>query len=529
MKLSMKILIALLFLGISNIDAKINKISMSEPIVYVAGDGSGNYNCDGKSDQVEINKALDFVATHPEYTTVHLKGPHTYWIDSTIYISSNTILEGDSSAIVKLVDNAGWWTKFKPLIGQKGTQFTFGIEDPTINSRNITIRGFEIDGNRDHQKEPSGRSYYTIIQLQNTYNITINNMYLHHNLADAIQTGFHKRQVSINSKFYNNRIHKSGHDGIYLANVDNFEIFNNIITNHRTDAGVRTQYCNHFKVHNNIIGNDPDRRSSGSGAIVVEANGDTPIDDVEIYENYLYGHGAYYGIWLNQEKYAGTLNSQRDVYIHHNVISWYRLAGIGIAGFNNTLIENNTIELSENDAGISFYQGDRVNTISDFKTIVRNNIIVHNATYGLDNQVPSVHSFVVENNDIYGNTKGDYRNAFSSIDIHAEPLFVTYSNPYYKEYKNNTYFILSPHWQKANANRNWRDDLGAKEAWLGYHLMSKEGRWNGLKWIKDTKNSPCIDKGAIISSYENEPLPNGKRVNLGAFGNRPTASKSNSK
>ena len=500
---------------------------MTPPIVYVAGDGSGNFNCDGKSDQVQINKALDFVATHPKYTTVHLKGGTTYWIDSSIYISSNSILEGDSSAVVKLVDNAGWWKQFKPLIGQKGTHFTFGIVDPKINSTNITIRGFEIDGNRDHQKEPSGDSYYTIIQLQNTYNITINDMYLHHNLADAIQTGFYKKHVNINSKFYNNRIHKNGHDGIYLANVDNFEVFNNIITNTRTDAGVRAQYCNHFKVHDNIIGNDPDRRFSGSG-IVVQANGDTLVNDVEIYENYLYGHGDHYGIWLTQLKYAGTLQSQRDVHIHHNIISWYKQAGIGISGFHNTLIENNTIELSEENAGISFYKGDRIKNISGFKTIVRNNIIVNNSTYGIDNPLPSIHTFILDNNDIYGNGKGNYKNASSSTDIHEEPLFSAYTNPYYEKYKNSTYFILSPHWEKAKQNRDWRGDLGANKALLGYHLSSKYGRWNGLKWIKDTQNSPCIDKGYPLSNYINEPKPNGKRINLGVFGNRPTASKNNS-
>ena len=522
-----KIIIGLLLVTFT-VDAKTNQREMVAPIVYVAGDGSGNFNCDGESDQVEINKALDFVASHPDYTTVYLKGSNTYWIDSSIYISSNTILEGDSTAIVKLVDNAGWWTQFKPLIGQKGTQFTFGIEDPSINSTNITIRGFEIDGNRDHQEEPSGHSYYTIIQLQNTYNITINDMYLHHNLADAIQTGFYKKHVNINSKFYNNRIHKNGHDAIFLGNVDNFEIFNNIMTNNRTDAGVRAEYCNHFKVHDNIIGNDPDRKASGSGAIVVEANGDTPVNDVEIYENYLYGNGDYYGIWLKQRKYAGTLQSQRDVHIHHNIISWYKKAGIGIAGFHNTLIENNIIELSKEDAGITFYRGDSVNNISGFKTIVINNIIVNNSTYGIDNPLPSIHTFISDNNDIYGNAKDDYNNASSSTDIHEEPLFAAYTNPYYEQYKNSTYFILSPHWRKADKDRNWRDDLGANKALLGYHLSSKYGRWNGSKWVKDTQNSPCIDKGNPLSRYTYEPKPNGKRINLGVFGNRPTTSKSNS-
>ncbi len=79
----------------------------SPPIIYVAGDGSGDFNCHGKSDQVQINQALQFVAKNPGYTTVHLKGPFTYVIDDTLLIGSNTILEGDSTAVIKLADHAG--------------------------------------------------------------------------------------------------------------------------------------------------------------------------------------------------------------------------------------------------------------------------------------------------------------------------------------------------------------------------------------------------------------------------------------
>ncbi|MGB9928805.1 MAG: hypothetical protein ACPK85_10410, partial [Methanosarcina sp.] len=43
-------------------------------IVYVAGDGSGDFNCDGEDDHVQINQALDYAAKNPG-TTVHLKGP----------------------------------------------------------------------------------------------------------------------------------------------------------------------------------------------------------------------------------------------------------------------------------------------------------------------------------------------------------------------------------------------------------------------------------------------------------------------
>ena len=209
----------------------------------------------------------------------------------------------------------------------------------------------------------------------------------------------------------------------------------------------------------------------------------------------------------------------QNIYIHNNIISWYKKAGIGIAGFHNTLIENNTIELSDTDAGISFYQGDSVKNISGFKTVVRNNIIVNNKTYGIDNQQPSIHTFVLDHNDIYGNKKGDYHNTSSKTDIHIEPLFA----------KKSTYSILSPKWKQAIQTWEWRDDLGAKEALYSYQLRSKYGRWDGSKWIKDTQNSPCIDKGNPTSDYTNEPMPNGKRVNLGAFGNLSTASKSKPK
>ena len=49
----------------------------NKQVITVAGDGSGDFNCDGKDDHVQINQALDYAASHPG-TTVHLKGPFTY-------------------------------------------------------------------------------------------------------------------------------------------------------------------------------------------------------------------------------------------------------------------------------------------------------------------------------------------------------------------------------------------------------------------------------------------------------------------
>lgn len=60
------------------------------------------------------------------------------------------------------------------------------------------------------------------------------------------------------------------------------------------------------------------------------------------------------------------------------------------------------------------------------------------------------------------------------------------------------------------------------------HLKSKGGRWDpgSMGWVTDTQHSPAIDAGDPASDYANEQAPNGKRINLGAYGNTAEASKS---
>jgi hypothetical protein len=58
------------------------------------------------------------------------------------------------------------------------------------------------------------------------------------------------------------------------------------------------------------------------------------------------------------------------------------------------------------------------------------------------------------------------------------------------------------------------------------HLQSKYGRWSSGGWVNDTVTSPCIDAGDPASSYSLETDYNGERINLGAYGNTPQASRS---
>ncbi len=61
-----------------------------------------------------------------------------------------------------------------------------------------------------------------------------------------------------------------------------------------------------------------------------------------------------------------------------------------------------------------------------------------------------------------------------------------------------------------------------------YHLKSQAGRWDAMTgdWLLDEVTSPCIDAGDPNSPVGEEPDPNGRRINLGAYGGTGEASKS---
>jgi hypothetical protein len=71
------------------------------------------------------------------------------------------------------------------------------------------------------------------------------------------------------------------------------------------------------------------------------------------------------------------------------------------------------------------------------------------------------------------------------------------------------------------------DPNGDPNLW-DLHLQSEYGRWdpNVQSWVADSNTSPCIDAGDPNSDWANEPWPNGKRINMGAYGGTKQASKS---
>ena len=469
--------------------------------VYVAGDGSGNFNCNGMDDQVEINKALAYVAKNPEFTTVYLKGPNTYVISDNILIGNNTTLLGDPTTVIKLKDNADWPHQ-KPLITQISS----------TGNHNITISGFEIDGNYDGNSEKKrGDGYYNLIHFSNCENITVSNMYMHDSHGDGLRT-----KDSKNIKFHNNRIYKLGHDGLYAIECQNIEAWNNSIRC-KTNSALRIWNSNHVKFYDNTIYTEYEDDAGGPGIQIQYIKGPEaqPMNDIEVYNNTIYDtYGP--GIWLIAfgEPYEKT--EAQNVYIHHNIFygcgthpTYDWLGGIVTSGFYDTIIENNVFDGNYNAAIVYTYPtGSRYNidftpkgTSGNYTTIVRNNIMTNTLKlkyspegtgYGVINNFPETHYFILENNCMYKNKGGSYKNASSKSDINKSPLF---------------------------ADQKKHD----------YHLKSSAGRWNGKTWVNDSVNSPCIDAGYPSSDYSNEPEYNGNRINIGSYGNTKYASISETK
>lgn len=86
------------------------------------------------------------------------------------------------------------------------------------------------------------------------------------------------------------------------------------------------------------------------------------------------------------------------------------------------------------------------------------------------------------------------------------------------------YFADPGHWE-PNDPATVHDDFWVQG---DYHLKSKAGRWypSTANWVQDDVTSPCIDAGIPNDPVVSEPLPNGGRINIGAYAGTAEASKS---
>lgn len=469
-------------------------ISSAATTVYIDTDGTGDYNCDGHNDHVEINQALEYINSLGG-GTVYLRGPNTYWIDSTLYIGANTILTGDKNAEIKLVPYAGWSSGTPMITNRKSAD-------------NITITGFIINGNSANQGVSLGKGYYNMIYFIGADNTKVTNMRLEWGCGDGLKIRNSKGII-----FSNNDVYKLGHDAFYALACSDIKVFGNTVFTRTNSACRLSGGARNAAIYDNIFFSSLSGDSTGPAIELDKSwpSGTNIFDNIEIYNNRIHTlNGA--GIWMFAS-YPDNAIHARNVHIHHNIFTkvgqyktntGYSNAAIVLCSFDNTIIENNVID-DGGHAGIKWYTrpGRPVQDLV-YTTIIRNNIIMNcngvssvtGSGVGIWNTDPSRSTFIVQNNDIYNNKNGQiYGGGFiMSNNLNVDPLCADQTNP----------------------------NFGARD----YHLKSKTGRYLNGKLVKDPISSPLIDAGYQGSAYINEPSPNGGRINIGRYGNTVQASRS---
>jgi len=403
-------------------------------IVYVSGDGTGDFNVDDdniKSSQTVINKAIQYVKNHSDYTTVCLKGPFTYWINKQIICCNNLELMGKDNAIIKLVNKAGW-DAYVPLIGPKATTF-----------KNIKIHDLEIDGNHDgnfdskvgkKQVAPNvnkGLGYYNHAHFDNSSNIEIYNMYLHDGHGDGLRV-----KNCTNVKFHDNKVVKLGHEAAFFLRSDNCHSYNNTVAI-RTNTGSRMNDCTNSSIHDNTVWAYADYWDAGGPGFQIERQYKSAIS-VDVYNNVIYNtYGP--GIWVARNSAAIAESGKSKVNIYNNKIygcginpSIYWVAGILIDGIHNVYFENNVVDGCYGHGVVCMGMKDTATSCVKVSTYVRNNIITNTLKrkympegtgVGIHNRYSSTHKMSVNNNCVYGNVSGNYKNVTSASDINKDPIF----------------------------------------------------------------------------------------------------------
>lgn len=379
----------------------------SSQVVYVAGDGTGNYNCDGKDDQVQINQALSYAASHSG-TTVYLKGPFDYNIKSSCLVGANTELTGDSNAKLKLAKNIGW-TKAgagTPIIGQLGGVGT-AVHD-------IKIHGFEIDGNEGAQSGSGGKDLYRIISFQGSsskpvYNIRVYNMNLH----DAKGDGF-RCTCGENIYYYNNVENNLQHTCVMYSRVNSGEIHDNI-AHQCSCAGDRLDNCQNITIYNEEISPysgtttySKDKKGyalSDTGIQISNAVSSPSTSKITIHDcNIMSGVN---GIWLT------SLNDASNINLYNNIIhdSGYESEGVTRNGGLAINGCGNGITIKNNDIIGSYVAGINVNSAvsgTHTVTVTNNNIMNGNTGYAIKNSVSSHVSLILTHNYVYKNPANFY-------------------------------------------------------------------------------------------------------------------------
>ncbi len=181
---------------------------------------------------------------------------------------------------------------------------------------------------------------------------------------------------------------------------------------------------------------------------------------------------------------------------------------------------------------------------------LRNSLVINNSSEdgaggiyveGLDE---SIVSYLTVVNSTIADNLSQSGNPLFGDGMFIENASVTVTNAIFWDNGNGSDFVLGDGpssslsvdytlsqqvWPGGTGNRH-DDPLFVDPAKGDYHLRSTAGYWDSAtrQWLSAAVDSPALDRGDPASAFDREPLPNGGRINLGAYGNTAEASRSGS-
>jgi hypothetical protein len=156
-------------------------------------------------------------------------------------------------------------------------------------------------------------------------------------------------------------------------------------------------------------------------------------------------------------------------------------------------LDGNTLDRNRATHGGGIYASNHATPVEPCRAVVKNSLVTESAAGGGLEQGPGV-TLQLSYSNVLNNAGGNYVGLPSQKGLNGN-------------------LSVPPRYVDATGD---------------YHLQSQAGHWDsaGKAWVKDEATSLCIDAGDPTSPYAEEREPNGDRVNMGAYGNTPEASKS---
>jgi hypothetical protein len=451
-------------------------------VCYVDDDGTGDYNVDHVDDAVQINQAIIQVGSYASASTpgtvILNYTSAAYELDTWINMNQNYVtLRGENKSVTTHAFN-----------GVNNNQNTQGI---LMNANYIGLNNLTLVGNtalngwtgggdlrREIRISDSTKHDMVIQDIIGTdtvedviwgtgYNITIKNIYVYDIYHSGIYTQFGSSNWTIDNVYCRN-----AHNACVRLDVMNTATVKNIY-NENTNG--YTQYTIEIWV-----------TSLGWSAKNIYFEN---ITSLNVLINPIVMHSEITSQWNIQNMTFKNVLINCSSYAYDTSCGTYSGDDAGAVIIRNAqdiAFDGVTVVNTANPVFSIINEGSVANNI-----VIKNSIIANNNHYAIVKTGTGATNWNVNYNDFWNNALG---NTSGSVTLGSGMLF------------QNPLFASS----------------------TDFHLKSQYGRWTGTAWTNDAATSPAIDAGDPLTSYVLEPSPNGGRINLGAYGNTPKASKSGS-